>query len=90
MPNEIKYNDQKWGSGTACDGEQLTVNGTYTGQHLGTPTQDAKDADPNKQNADPYWIEHNTIRYGTIMQDADTNANMPTVVVEDDEADSDT
>lgn len=69
-----KYEDQKWSGGTPIDGEQLSSNGYYTGEKIGTPTQGTGETAANK---DAHHVEHNTIRYGTIMQDAATNANMP-------------
>lgn len=76
MANEIKYADQVWSGSTPIDGEQLSVNGYYTGEHLGMPTQDGKYPEGN---TDPYQVEHNIVRYGTVMQDGASNANMPTV-----------
>lgn len=70
-----KYADQNWAVGTAVAGEKLSANGYYTGQHKGAPTQDALGG---AANIDPYDVEHNTVRYGTITQDAATDANMPT------------
>lgn len=69
------YVDQKWSGGTPIDGEQLSVNGFYTGQHIGTPTQGNGETEAN---ADPYYTEHVTLRQGTITQDGDADANMPT------------
>ena len=40
MANEVKYQNQIWGEPIA--GERLSTNGHYTGEHLGTPIQDAK------------------------------------------------
>lgn len=75
MANEIKYADQVWPTGTPVEGEQLSVNGYITGQHKGVPMQDAL---APEQNVDPYYVEHNTVRFGTIMQDGAANANAPT------------
>lgn len=76
---ETKYADQFWGEGTPIEGEQLSANGYYTGEHIGKPTQDAEHAGVS---ADPHYVEHNTVRYGTIMQDAsESGANMPDVGV---------
>lgn len=69
------YVDQTWGSGTPINGEQLSSNGYYTGEHIGKPMQGAGETE---YNGDKYYTEHTTYRYGTITQDADTNANMPT------------
>ena len=44
----------------------MSTNGHITGQHLGTPTQDAIDNLANK----PYYCERVTVRYGTMTQDA--------------------
>lgn len=68
-PQDVVYEDQKWPDDGPVPGEQLSVNGRYAGQKVGTPTQDAAaEADANT-NADPYWVEHATERYGTITQD---------------------
>ncbi len=74
MPNNVTYADQVWGSSTPIRDEQLSVNGYYTGNHTGTPTQDGKHS---AGNTDPYYVEHNTVRFGTITQDGSSNANMP-------------
>ena len=74
MANEVKYIDQVWPDGTPIEGEQLSVNGTYTGQHKGMPMQDGK---YDTGNNDPYYVEHVTVRFGTIMQDGAEDANMP-------------
>lgn len=74
MANEVKYIDQKWPADTPVEGEQLSVNGYYTGEHRGMPMQDGK---YDTGNDDPYYVEHATIRYGTMMQDGASNANMP-------------
>lgn len=79
MANTVKYNDQTWGEGTPVSGEQLSVNGNYTGEHIGKPLQDAK---YTAGNDDPHYVEHETVRYGTLTQDAATDANMPTVKTE--------
>ena len=63
MSNEIKYNDQVWGAPIA--GERLSTNGYYTGEHKGTPTQDAK-AEANEAHSN----ENATVHLGTITQDA--------------------
>ena len=78
MANNTKYIDQTWTTPDDVAGEQLSVNGYYTGEHIGAPTQDGKYP---LGNDDPYYTEHNTVRYGTITQDGATNANMPTVGV---------
>lgn len=66
MANKVKYQKQVWG--TPIAGETLSVNGHYVGEHKGTPTQDALCAETT--NKDARYIEANTIRYGTITQDA--------------------
>lgn len=66
MANEVKYQNQVWGEPIA--GERLSTNGHYTGEHLGTPTQDALGA--GTTNTDPHYVEGATVRYGTITQDA--------------------
>jgi hypothetical protein len=73
-----KYADQNWSGGTPIDGEKLSANGYYTGQHKGMPTQDALAPEVNN---DPYYPEHTTVRFGTITQDAASNANMPKIGV---------
>lgn len=66
MANEVKYKNQEWGE--PITGQRLSTNGHYTGQKNGTPMQDAKDS--VGQNSNAYYVEENTIRYGTITQDA--------------------
>ena len=66
MPNEVKYQNQVWSDPIA--GERLSTNGFYTGERLGTPTQDALGEDTTNKNA--WYVEDVTIRYGTITQDA--------------------
>lgn len=68
------YLDQKWSGGTPVDGEQLSVNGYYIGEHIGTPMQDAISPVANE---DPHYTQHVTYRHGTITQDAAPDANMP-------------
>lgn len=62
MANEVKYQNQTWGEPIA--GERLSTNGHYTGEHLGTVTQDAKSA------THPHMVEEGIIRLGTMTQDA--------------------
>ena len=64
MANIVKYQNQVWGEPIA--GERLSTNGHYTGEHKGTPMQDAKDASANT----PHYVEAATVRYGTMTQDA--------------------
>jgi hypothetical protein len=66
MANEVKYQNQVWGEPIA--GERLSTNGHYTGERLGTPTQDTLGEDTTNTNA--YYVEDVTVRYGTITQDA--------------------
>lgn len=66
MANKVKYQNQVWGEPIA--GERLSTNGHYTGEHLGTPTQDAFGADTTNANA--RYVDEVTVRYGTITQDA--------------------
>lgn len=77
MANEVKYQNQVWGEPIA--GERLSTNGHYTGEHLGTPTQDALGADTTNKN--PRYVDEVTIRYGTMTQDAG-DANFPETVTE--------
>lgn len=70
MPKIVKYKNVDFPVGSPIAGERMATNGFYTGQHKGTPTQDAKvdGVQTAKQ------VEANTIRYGTLTQDAlDTN-----------------
>lgn len=66
MAHIVGYENQEWGE--PIDGERLSTNGNYTGQRLGTPTQDALDV--AGQNLDAYYVEQTTIRLGTMTQDA--------------------
>ena len=65
MANTFKYENQAWGEPIA--NERLSTNSYYTGQRLGTPTQDA--ATTGGSNTDPYIVEANTVRFGTVLQD---------------------
>lgn len=76
MANEIKYNDTIWPEGTPIAGERLSTNGSYTGQHKGSVTQDHLGQSAENQ---PYWVEDNIVRFGTIMGDA-IDTNFPTIV----------
>lgn len=74
MANEVKYENVVWPDGSPIEDERLATNSFYTGQHKGTPTQDAiEDADN-----DPYLIERSTVRLGTILGDA-ADENFPEV-----------
>ena len=78
MPKEVKYNDQTWTTPASVAGETLSINSHYCGETIGGQMQDALSSETSN-NADKHYVEHNTIRYGTIMQDAASDANMPTV-----------
>jgi molybdenum cofactor biosynthesis enzyme len=70
MPNVVKYKDVSFPATSPIKGERMATNGNYTGQHKGTPMQDAKVS--GVQSAKQ--VEANIVRYGTIMGDAaDTN-----------------
>ncbi len=73
MAKDVKYNDVNWPEGSDIAGERLATNGYYTGQHKGTPTQDALDGADN----DAYYAERVTVRQGTLTQD-DADTNFPT------------
>ena len=62
MANMVKYQNQVWGEPIA--GERLSTNGHYTGEHLGSVTQDAK------VNMTAHMVEENIVRLGTMTQDA--------------------
>ena len=66
MPNEMKYGNVNWPEGSPIAGERLATNGEYTGQHKGVPMQDALSGADN----DPYLRARETIRCGTMTQDA--------------------
>lgn len=74
MPKEVKYSNVNWGEDTPIAGERLATNGHYTGEHKGTPMQDAKDSSANAT----HYVEGATIRYGTLTQDA-IDENFPKV-----------
>lgn len=73
MPNEVKYANLQWPD-TPVKGERLATNGHYTGQHKGTPLQDAKVEGTQAANS----VEAATVRYGTIMGDAIDTRTFPT------------
>lgn len=75
MRTEVKYENQVWDEPIA--GERLSTNGHYTGEHKGTPMQDAIDASANT----PHYVEGVTVRYGTMTQDA-IEGSTPKVVAE--------
>lgn len=66
MANEVKYNNQIWDE--PIKGERLSTNGHYTGEHIGTPTQDSLGGSTTNVNA--HYVEENIVRLGTITQDA--------------------
>ena len=66
MPNEMKYGNVDWPEGSPIEGERLATSGEYTGQHLGTPMQDALGGADNE----PYLSARETVRYGTLTPDA--------------------
>ena len=72
MANEVKYENQVWGEPIA--GERKSTNGHYTGQHKGTPLQDAKADGVQTANT----VEAATVRYGTILGDAADSKTFPT------------
>ena len=65
MANEVKYANVDWAKGTPIAGERMATNGHYTGEHKGTPMQDAKN--PSEANA-AHYVDGVTIRYGTLMK----------------------
>lgn len=73
MANEVKYQNQIWGEPIA--GERLSTNGHYTGEQLGSVTQDAK------CTMKAHMVEENIVRYGTMTQDA-IEGSTPEVVAE--------
>lgn len=66
MAHEVKYKNQVWGEPIV--GERLSTNGHYTGEHLGTPTQDK--LGENTTNKDAHYVEGVIVRLGTMTQDA--------------------
>lgn len=77
MPNEFKYGNMSWPSGSSVSGERLATAGEYTGQHKGAVMQDSlTDADN-----DAYLRARETTRYGTLTQDAG-DTNFPDILIE--------
>lgn len=76
MPNEMKYGNVNWPEDSPIAGERMATNGEYTGQHNGTPMQDALSSADN----DPYLRERETVRYGTLMPD-EGDSNFPDLLV---------
>ena len=62
LGNRVSYENQE------LNGERLSTNGHYTGEHLGSPTQDKLGV--NTTNKDAHYVETQIIRYGTMTQDA--------------------
>lgn len=77
MPNEMKYGNVDWPEGSPIEGERLATNGEYTGQHVGTPMQDALSGADNE----PYLRARETVRYGTLTPDAGDD-NFPDYLVQ--------
>lgn len=77
MPNEMKYGKVEWPSDSPIAGERMATAGEYTGQHKGTPAQDAL-ADVDNE---AYLRARETIRYGTLTPDAADN-HFPDILVE--------
>lgn len=77
MPNVLKYDNTNWPSELSVGEERLATNGEYTGQHKGTPMQDALEKADNA----PYLRARNTIRYGTITPDA-ADDNFPDILID--------
>lgn len=77
MPNVLKYDNINWPSALSVGEERLATNGEYTGQHKGTPMQDALEKADNA----PYLRARNTIRYGTITPDA-ADDNFPDILID--------
>ena len=75
MANIVKYENQVWGE--PITGERLSTNGHYTGEHKGTPMQDAKTEGVDA----PHGVEEGIVRLGTMMQDA-IEGSTPKVVAE--------
>lgn len=82
MANEIRYQNQVFPNGHPVEGERLSTNGHYTGERKGMPMQDYADPETGGQNENAYWVEDNTVRLGTLMQDA-TAGSMPEVAEEE-------
>lgn len=76
MPNEMNYGSVDWPEGSPIAGERMATNGKYTGEHKGTPMQDALSGADNE----PYLRERGTIHYGTITPDA-ADSDFPDILV---------
>lgn len=79
MANIVKYNNVDWREDTPIAGERLATNSHYTGEHKGTPTQDALGEGTSNS---PHYVEGTVVRLGTMLGDA-LDGNFPTVVVEE-------
>ena len=66
MANELKYQNQSWGSETPIAGERLSTNGYYTGEQRGTAIQDAL----VEGTTSAKLAESNAVHVGTVLQDA--------------------
>lgn len=66
MPNEMKYGNVGWPSGSTISGERMATAGEYTGQHKGTVTQDGLSGADN----DAYLRARDAVRMGTLTPDA--------------------
>ena len=75
MANIVKYNNVDWGEGTPIAGERLATNGHYTGEHMGTPMQDAKG---NSESNAAHYRETGIVRLGTMTRDA-LDTEYPTI-----------
>lgn len=73
MPNVVKYKNVDFPANSPIKGERMATNGCYTGQHKGTPMQDAKVGGVQAAKQ----VEANIVRHGTLMGDA-ADTNFPT------------
>lgn len=76
MPNVMKYGNVEHPSDSPIAGERMATSGEYTGQHKGTPMQDALEGADNE----PYLRARETVRYGTLAQDAGDD-NFPDMLI---------
>lgn len=77
MPNEMKYANVDWPSGSPISGERMATNGEYTGQHKGTVMLDGLDGADNE----PYLRARGTVRFGTLTPDAGDD-NFPDLLIQ--------
>ena len=68
--NRPEYDNQEHPS---LPGERMSTNGHYTGEHLGSPTQDKLGESTTNVNA--HWVEQKIVRYGTMTPDAIEGSN---------------